>query len=72
MADTITRTQQTLSNLVLMSAAELAEFYWATAENYAEEEDREVKFRGTKLLNAIDAIGEVNFPDDWWEIKAAA
>lgn len=65
------RTEKTLSNLALMTEAELVEFYWATAESGAETESQEARRECELLLNVVDAIGELKFPY-WRETKLAA
>lgn len=61
----LTSTENIIRDIAMMSVAELAEYYAITGENGGETDNREMRDYCSRLIDVIDAIGNLKFPDDW-------
>lgn len=61
-----------LQNVAVMSIDQLAKQYLIIAETGAEDETREGRAYYVRLLELLDAIGELRWPDTWRETRLAA
>ena len=64
-----TSVESTIRNIACMQLSELAEYYAVTGEQGGETDNRETRDYCSRILDLVDAVGNLKFPGEWTDAK---